>query len=80
MLKANLFPHVHLCSSVFEGHFIHGEFDQMDATSMFGFETFDRQGIGQRLRVESFTLIANHDVHALAVIAAATDVNQFASL
>jgi len=65
---------------MFERNFVHGEFHQMDAASMFGFEVFNRQGIRHHLGVESFSLIANNDAHALAVIAAATDVNQLASL
>jgi hypothetical protein len=65
---------------MFERNFVHGKFHQMDAASMFRFEVFNRQWIGQRLRVESFSLIADHEVHALAAFAAATDVSQLASL
>jgi len=49
-------------------------------SSMFGFEVFNRQGIRHHLGVESFSLIPNNDTHAFAVIAAATDTNQLASL
>jgi len=43
-------------------------------------EVFKRQGIGNFIGIESVSLIPDRDEHSLAVLAAATDVNQLASV
>ena len=52
----------------------------MDAAAVFGPEVFDRQWIGNVIRIESVSLIPDHDGHSLGPFAAATNVNQFASV
>jgi hypothetical protein len=52
----------------------------MDAAAMFGGEFFDRQRIGKVIRIESVSLIPDHDEHSLVPFAAATDVHQFAGI
>jgi len=52
----------------------------MDAATVFGAEVFDRQRIGNVIRIESLSLIPDHDEHSLGPLAAATDVNQFAGV
>jgi len=68
LFKAQFLPHTDLRSSMFERNFVHGEFHQMDAASMFGFEVFNRQGIRHHLGVESLPLIANDDAHAFEIL------------
>jgi hypothetical protein len=50
----------------------------MDAAAVFGIEVFNRQRIGDVIRIESVSLIPDHEDHSLASFAAATDMNQFA--
>jgi hypothetical protein len=52
----------------------------VDAAPVFGAEVFDRQRVGNLVGVESMSLISDHDEHSLAALAAATDVNQLASV
>jgi len=52
----------------------------MDAAPVFGAEVLDRQRIGNPIGVESMSLISDDDEHSLAAFAAATDVNQLASV
>jgi len=52
----------------------------MDAAPVFGAEVLDRQRIGNAIGVESMSLISDDDEHSLAAFAAATDVNQLASV
>ena len=47
---------------------------------MFGTEVFECQRIGNLIWVESLSLISDDDEHSLAACAAATDVNQLASI
>jgi hypothetical protein len=69
-----------LRSSAFERNFVHGNFHQVDAAPVFGTEVFERQRIGNSTWVESLPLISDDDEHSLAAFAAATDVNQLASV
>jgi hypothetical protein len=69
-----------LRSSAFERNFVHGNFHQVDAAPVFGIEVFERQGIGNSTWVESLPLISDDEEHALAPFAAATDVNQLATV
>jgi hypothetical protein len=50
----------------------------VDTAPVFGIEVFDRQRVGNLIRVESITLISDDDAHSLAAFAAATKVNQLA--
>src|SRR6267143_3707246 len=47
---------------------------------VFGIEVFERQRIGNPIGVESMSLISDDDEHSLAAFAAATNVNQLASV
>ena len=47
---------------------------------MFGTEVFERQRIGNRIGVESMSLISDDDEHSIAAFAAATKVNQLATV
>jgi hypothetical protein len=50
----------------------------MDPAAVFGIEVFDRQRVGNVIRVESISLISDNDAHSLAAFATATNVNQLA--
>jgi hypothetical protein len=52
----------------------------VDAASVFGIQVFDRQRIRNIIRVESMPLISDNDEHSPGAFAAATDVNQLASI
>ena len=52
----------------------------MDAAAVFGTEVFDRQRIGDVFRIESVSLVPDHEDHSLGSFAAATDMNQFAGI
>jgi hypothetical protein len=52
----------------------------MDTPPVFGIEVFERQRIGNPIGVESMSLISDDDEHSLAAFAAATNVNQLASV
>jgi hypothetical protein len=50
----------------------------VDTAPVFGIEVFDRQRVGNVIRVESISLISDDDAHSLAAFAAAANVNQLA--
>jgi hypothetical protein len=52
----------------------------VDAAPVLGTEVFDRQRIGNLVGIESMSLISDDDGHSLAPFAAATDVNELASV
>ena len=73
-------PHMDRRSSAFERNFVHSAFHQMDAAPMFGPEVFERQGIGYVIGIKSLPLIRDENGQSTAAVAAATYVNQLASL
>jgi len=52
----------------------------VDAAPVFGIQVFDSQRIRNIIGVESMSLISDDDEHSLGAVAAATDMNQLASI
>jgi hypothetical protein len=69
-----------LRSSAFKRNFVHSQFHQVDAAPVFGIQVFDSQRIRNIIGVESISLIPDDDEHSLGAFAAATDMNQLASI
>jgi len=61
-------------------NFVHGQFHQVDAAPVFGTQVLEGQRVGNPIGVESITLISYDDEHSVAAFAAATDVNELASV
>ena len=80
LFGSRLFSNVDLRSSAFKRDFVHSQFHQVDAAPVFGIQVFDSQRIRNIIRVESISLIPDDDEHSLGAFAAATDMNQLASI
>jgi hypothetical protein len=52
----------------------------MDTPPVFGIEVSDRQRVGNLIGVEPISLISDDYEHSLGAFAAATDMNQLASI
>jgi hypothetical protein len=77
---SRLLPNMDLSSSPLKGNFVHSQFHQVDAAPVFGIQVFDRQRIRNIIGIESMSLISDDDEHSLGAFAAATDMDQLASI
>jgi hypothetical protein len=65
---------------VFKGDFVHRDSHQPDATPVVGVEIFRTQGIGNRIRVKSLSLVLYDEGYSISQFTAATNLNQLTAI
>jgi hypothetical protein len=69
-------PHVNLSASTLKRHLVHRQLHQVDTATVIGFQSFDRQRVGNRIGIKPLPAVCHDNGHSISQRTSTANPNQ----